>query len=93
VVAIQRNLVWWPDFAFEESVSDYRYFLFCWTIGESLTVFPKETSTHLALAALRIVNLKGERPTPETLQAAAQSLLPPGTELPEEEWANAVGEV
>ncbi|KAF9260639.1 hypothetical protein L218DRAFT_962225 [Marasmius fiardii PR-910] len=63
-------------------------------LAEKLSVYPKELSTHLALSALRAVNVKyqGTPPTEETLTEEALVLLPPGTELPEE-FSNAVGEI
>ncbi|KAF7325748.1 NEDD8-activating enzyme E1 regulatory subunit [Mycena kentingensis (nom. inval.)] len=59
-------------------------------LAEAISMSPKAGATHLALAALARVS--SEKPTVEELTAAAQALLPPGTELPED-FENAVGEV
>ncbi|KAF8908198.1 hypothetical protein CPB84DRAFT_1767560 [Gymnopilus junonius] len=58
---------------------------------------PKQLSTHLALTALTSLAAKNQpnaplTPTVEDLTAEAQTLLPPGTDLPDE-FPDAVGEV
>ena len=58
---------------------------------------PKQVAIHLALSAYASLSKKQKPNTPlaltvESLMAAAQSLLPPGTTLPEE-FDYAVGEV
>ncbi|KAJ7065009.1 hypothetical protein C8F01DRAFT_1054604 [Mycena amicta] len=59
-------------------------------LASAVSSSPKAGATHLALSALSRVG--STAPTEEELTAAAQALLPPGTELPEE-FENAVGEI
>ncbi|THV05133.1 hypothetical protein K435DRAFT_745970 [Dendrothele bispora CBS 962.96] len=63
-------------------------------LAEKLSMSPRETSTHLAMSALRASTIKHPdiRPTAEILTSEAKALLPPGTELPEE-FSNAIGEL
>ncbi|KAH8096834.1 hypothetical protein BXZ70DRAFT_1031826 [Cristinia sonorae] len=61
-------------------------------IVESLEVYPKETSTHLAISALWSLQAKGIDVTEEALTADILSQLPAGTTLPDE-LDNAIGEL
>ena len=71
------------------------------SLASKLSMQPKETATHLALAALRSLSAKGALPADasdkeklkELLTTEAISFLPPGTELPEVEWNVASGEM
>ncbi|KAF8066907.1 hypothetical protein FPV67DRAFT_1496954 [Lyophyllum atratum] len=60
----------------------------------ALASSPKQTAIHLSLSALSALLLKqpGVAPSVESLTAEAQTLLPPGTVLPDE-FPDAVGEV
>ncbi|KAJ7145207.1 hypothetical protein C8R43DRAFT_1013212 [Mycena crocata] len=57
-------------------------------LASAVASSPKATATHLALSAAA----SSPQPTVEALTAAAQALLPPGVELPEE-FSDAVGEI
>jgi len=59
-------------------------------LASAVTSSPKAAAIHLALSALAAVG--STQPTIEALTAAAQALLPPGTELPDE-FSDAVGEI
>ncbi|KAJ7485285.1 hypothetical protein FB451DRAFT_1337569 [Mycena latifolia] len=59
-------------------------------LASAVASSPKATATHLALSALAVVATP--QPTVEALTAAAQALLPPGAELPDE-FSDAVGEI
>ncbi|KAK7039482.1 NEDD8-activating enzyme E1 regulatory subunit [Favolaschia claudopus] len=59
-------------------------------LASAVASSPKATAIHLAISALAAVS--SPQPTVEALTAAAQALLPPGSELPEE-FSDAVGEV
>ncbi|KAJ7893847.1 ubiquitin activating enzyme [Mycena olivaceomarginata] len=59
-------------------------------LAYAVAAFPKGTAIHLAPSALAAV--ASSRPTVEALAAAAQALLPPGTELPEE-FSDAAGDI
>ncbi|KAJ7100214.1 hypothetical protein B0H15DRAFT_819220 [Mycena belliarum] len=59
-------------------------------LASAVASSPKATATHLALAALAAVSTP--QPTVEALTAAAQALLPPGVDLPDE-FSDAVGEI
>ncbi|KAJ7267019.1 hypothetical protein B0H12DRAFT_1179488 [Mycena haematopus] len=59
-------------------------------LASTVASSPKAAAIHLALSALAAV--ASPQPTVEALTAAAQALLPPGTELPEE-FSDAVGEI
>lgn len=63
-------------------------------VANAIASSPKPVATHLALSALRSLTTTspGVAPTLESLTAAAEALLPPGTELPEE-FSDAVGEM
>ncbi|TFK34707.1 hypothetical protein BDQ12DRAFT_689426 [Crucibulum laeve] len=68
------------------------------TLANFIQTSPKQLAIHLALSALANLITKQQpnaplTPTIESLTVEAQALLPSGTELPEEEWANAVGEL
>ncbi|KAJ7108524.1 hypothetical protein C8R44DRAFT_884599 [Mycena epipterygia] len=59
-------------------------------LASAVTSSPKATATHLALSGLASVS--SSQPSAEALTAAAQALLPPGVELPDE-FSDAVGEI
>ncbi|KAJ7185616.1 hypothetical protein C8R46DRAFT_1061219 [Mycena filopes] len=59
-------------------------------LASAVASSPKAVATHLALSALAATS--SPTPSVEELTAAAQALLPPGTELPEE-FSDAVGEI
>lgn len=74
------------------SSSLYLPLLNLWVVTvNSLQIYPKETSTHLALSALSSLP-KDVEPTEETIRAAAVNIIGQDTELPEE-FDNAVGEL
>ncbi|KAJ7512737.1 hypothetical protein B0H11DRAFT_5705 [Mycena galericulata] len=60
------------------------------SLASAVTSSPKATATHLALSAL--ASVASPNPSVEALTAAAQALLPPGAELPDE-FSDAVGEI
>ncbi|KAI0029905.1 hypothetical protein K488DRAFT_55368 [Vararia minispora EC-137] len=72
-------------------------------LAESLDMFPKETATHLALAALAAwqtmhpqppePGVNEVRPSAEELSGLAARLLPADVELPEKEAGDAIGEI
>ncbi|KAJ6470116.1 hypothetical protein C8R47DRAFT_1187793 [Mycena vitilis] len=59
-------------------------------LASAVASSPKAVAIHLALSALASVSTP--HPTIEALTAAAQALLPPGAELPDE-FSDAVGEI
>ncbi|KAJ6595844.1 hypothetical protein DFH09DRAFT_1024735 [Mycena vulgaris] len=59
-------------------------------LASAVASSPKAAAIHLALSALTAVS--SPQPTVEALTAAAQALLPPGVELPDE-FSDAVGEI
>ncbi|KAJ7634864.1 hypothetical protein FB45DRAFT_910090 [Roridomyces roridus] len=60
------------------------------SLASAVASSPKAAATHLALSALSSVS--SPTPSVEALTAAAQALLPPGIELPDE-FSDAVGEI